>query len=175
MIVSTQQWSFLWQPGVADRELTSRHRVLRLSYLSLVLALLLANYFVAQYDKFILSYFQVELIDDLGLSSSAYGLLSGFATGIVYALLAIPLAYLADVTSRRVWVLTACSLWWNVCVILQGEAKTFWQIFLARIGMGIGQSAVEALSISLISDFLRKDWVLVGDRQAAPDRAASRG
>ena len=164
MIASIGQASYLWRPNIAGRDLTSRQRISRLIYQFLVLTLLLANYFVAQYDKFILSYFQVELVEDLGLSSSAYGLLSGFATGIVYALLAIPLAFLADITNRRVWVLTACSLWWNVCVILQGEAKNFWQIFLARIGMGIGQSAVEAISISLISDFLRKEWVLVGER-----------
>ncbi|KAI9815249.1 MAG: hypothetical protein M1827_002729 [Pycnora praestabilis] len=127
------------------------------------LALLLANYFVAQYDKFILSYFQTEVLADLHISSEDYGILSGYATGIVYALLAIPVAYLADSTQRRIWILMICTLWWSICVIFQGLSHNFWQILLARIGMGIGQSAVEALSISLISDYMRKEWVLFGN------------
>lgn len=71
----------------------------------------------------------------------------------MYALTAIPLAYLADkFKSARVWVLACAALWWSLCVIFQSLSKTFWQLLLARIGMGIGQSCVEPVSISLISD-----------------------
>ncbi len=78
--------------------------------------LLFINYFLAQYDKFVLSYFQADVIRTLSLSSSEYGLLSGYATGIVYALLAIPVAFVADEKLARVWVLSigpfggACAL-----------------------------------------------------------------
>ncbi|KAI4190864.1 MAG: hypothetical protein LQ346_004838 [Caloplaca aetnensis] len=126
------------------------------------LVLLFANYFVAQYDKFILSYFQDEVLGSLHLSSSSYGLLSGYATGIVYALLALPTAFVADYTSARVWVLTVAAVWWSLCAIFQGLSHNFWQILLARIGMGIGQAPVEALSISLISDLMGQKYVFVG-------------
>ena len=128
------------------------------------LVLLFLNYFLAQYDKFVLSYFQDEVITSLNLSQSEYGLLSGYATGIVYALLALPTAFVADYTSARVWVLTVSALWWSLCVIFQGLSHNFWQILLARIGMGIGQAPVEAISVSLISDLMGKKYVFFGER-----------
>ena len=103
------------------------------------LVLLFLNYFLAQYDKFILSYFQTDVTTSLHISQSGYGVLSGYATGIVYALLAIPAAYIADYTGARVWVLTISAIWWSLCAIFQGLSHNFWQILLARIGMGIGQ------------------------------------
>lgn len=133
-------------------------------YRIVVVGLLLANYFLAQYDKFILSYFRDDISLYLDLSNANYGILSGYATGIVYAVLALPLAYLADYTSKRVWVLAVSAVWWSACVIFQGLSRRFWQILLARIGMGIGQSAVEALSISLISDYMDREWAVLADR-----------
>ncbi|KAL8810989.1 MAG: hypothetical protein Q9223_004255 [Gallowayella weberi] len=126
------------------------------------LILLFLNYFLAQYDKFILSYFQDDVISSLHLSSASYGLLSGYATGIVYALLALPTAFVADYTSARVWVLTAAAIWWSLCAIFQGLSHNFWQILLARIGMGIGQAPVEALSVSMISDLMGRKYVFFG-------------
>lgn len=122
------------------------------------------NYFLAQYDKFVLSYFQDSVVSSLNLSLAEYGLISGFATGIVYALLALPMAFLADYTSSRVWVLSIAALWWSLCAIFQGLSKNFVQILLARIGMGIGQAAVEPLSVSLVSDMMGKDYVFFGER-----------
>ncbi|KAL8764544.1 MAG: hypothetical protein Q9209_007975 [Squamulea sp. 1 TL-2023] len=130
--------------------------------ISVSLVLLFLNYFLAQYDKFVLSYFQDEVISSLHLTSSSYGLLSGYATGIVYALLALPTAFVADYTSARVWVLTTAAIWWSLCVIFQGLSHNFWQILLARIGMGIGQAPVEALSVSLISDLMGQKYVFFG-------------
>lgn len=126
--------------------------------------LLFLNYFLAQYDKFVLSYFQAEVIRTLSLSSAEYGILSGYATGIVYALLAIPVAFIADERMARVWVLSFSTLWWSICVIFQGLSHNFWQILLARIGMGIGQAPVEALSVSLISDLVGAQWIFLAER-----------
>lgn len=132
--------------------------------IAISLALLFLNYFLAQFDKFVLSYFQDEVIKSLSLSQSEYGLLSGYATGIVYALLALPTAYVADYTKARVWVLMVSALWWSLCVIFQGLSNNFWHILLARIGMGIGQAPVEAISVSLISDLMGKEYVFFGER-----------
>ena len=131
---------------------------------AIAVALLFTNYFLAQYDKFILSYFQSEVTSSLFMTLSEYGILSGYATGIVYALLAIPVAYLADYTGYRVWILSASAVWWSICVIFQGLSRNFRQILLARIGMGIGQAPVEALSVSLISDLVGKEWVFLAER-----------
>jgi MFS family permease len=123
-------------------------------HIALSIFLLFLNFFLAQYDKFVLSYFQSSVISSLNLTSSQYGILSGYATGIVYALLAIPIAFVADYTEARVWTLAIATIWWSTCVVFQGLSGNFWQILLARIAMGIGQAPAEALSVSLISDFV---------------------
>ncbi|KAK0768443.1 hypothetical protein LTR75_018221, partial [Friedmanniomyces endolithicus] len=103
----------------------------------------------------------IEVMRDLRLTSTQYGLLSGYATGIVSALSAIPIAFVADYSGTRLWTLTAAALWWNICCIFQGYSHTFWQMFLARLAMSIGQSPVEALSVSLISDFVPTRWLFL--------------
>lgn len=128
-----------------------------------ILFILFLNYFLSQFDKFVLSYFQTPLSRDLNLSSGEYGILSGYATGIVYALMALPTAFVADYTKSRVLVLSIATLWWSLCVVFQGLSSNFWQILLARIGMGIGQAPVEALSVSLISDIVEPQWLFLGE------------
>lgn len=142
---------------------TSKRPLLHNFYAYLCIVLLLINYFLAQYDKFILSYFQTSVLADLSLSSTQYGLLSGYATGIAYAILALPIAFLSDYTSARVWVLCVTAAWWSLCVIFQSLANSFGQLFCARLGMGIGQATVEALSISLISDLVGWRNVFIGE------------
>jgi MFS family permease len=142
---------------------SSKRPLLHSVYAYLCIILLFVNYFLAQYDKFILSYFQASVLADLRLSSTQYGLLSGYATGIVYAILALPIAFLSDYTSARVWVLCVTAAWWSLCVIFQSLAKNFAQLFCARLAMGIGQASVEALSISLISDLVGWRNVFIGE------------
>lgn len=146
-----------------EHEQPSKRRVPHILYTYICILLLFVNYFLSQYDKFILSYFQTSVLANLSLTSTQYGLLSGYATGIVYAVLALPIAFLADYTSARVWVLSVAAAWWSLCVIFQSLSHNFTEIFCARLGMGIGQASVEALSISLISDFVGWRNVFIGE------------
>lgn len=102
-------------------------------YTMLKIILLFLDYFLARYDKSILS--------SLSLASTQYATLSAYSTGIVYAVLAIPIAYIADWTTARAKILSGLALWWSSCVLFQGLFHNFWQILLARIGMGIGRQA----------------------------------
>lgn len=131
---------------------------------ALTILLLLLNYFISQYDKFVLAYFQREVIQALHLTTTQYGLLSGYSTGIVSALAAIPVTFIADYSRARLWTLFVAALWWNICVLLQGYTHKFWQIFLARLAMSIGQAPVEALSVSLISDLVPSRWLFLSER-----------
>lgn len=139
-------------------------RLLSQAHKLLSLLVLFAAFFLAQYDRFILSYFQLSITNDLQISSSQYALLSGYATGISYAVLAVPLAYLADWSHSRIWTLTASIIWWSLCMVFQGLSHTYWQLVCARVGMGIGQSAAEALSVSIISDLMGpRKYVTTGE------------
>ena len=149
---------------IAPPSTLSKKPLLSKLYISLCILLLFLNFFLAQYDKFVLSYFQADVISSLQLSSNDYGILSGYATGIVYAIMAIPVAFIADYTEARIWTLSVAALWWSLCVLFQGLSHNFWQILLARIGMGLGQAPVEALSISLISDLVEPKWLFLSER-----------
>jgi Na+/melibiose symporter-like transporter len=150
-------------PGIIESG-QPKHQAASVLRTIIAIVLLFLNYFLAQYDKFVLSYFQAEVVESLSLTSTQYGILSGYATGILFALFALPVAFVADHTNARVWVLTLAALWWSLCVLFQGLSHNFWQILLARIGMGIGQAPVEALSISLISDLVPMEWLFVCER-----------
>jgi MFS family permease len=146
-----------------DRTRPAKHSLLHSVHVCVSILLLFVNYFLAQYDKFILSYFREQVSESIGLSSTQYGLISGYATGIVYALLALPIAFVADYTSARVWTLSIAAAWWSLCVVFQGLVNNFGELYCARLGMGIGQAAVEALSISLISDLVEWRNVFLGN------------
>lgn len=140
--------------GNESRSPPSRKKSLELAYIYLSIALLFINYFLAQFDKFVLSYFQSSILETLSISAPQYALLTGYSTGIVNAILALPVAMVADFTAARIWTLCVASAWWSLCVVFQGLAKTYAEMYCARLGMGIGQSAVEALSVSVISDLV---------------------
>lgn len=139
---------------VPDDGLEEAVALLHYVHVYLSIAILFINYFLAQFDKFILSYFQSSVLSTLSITAPQYALLTGYSTGIVNAILAVPVAMIADFTAARVWTLCIASAWWSLCVIFQSLARTYAEMYCARLGMGIGQSAVEALSVSLISDFV---------------------
>ncbi|ORX98306.1 major facilitator superfamily domain-containing protein [Clohesyomyces aquaticus] len=160
------------QPGLSESQLhhsadnqspSQKPSILHLSHIYLSIFILFINYFLAQYDKFILSYFRSQVTSSLHINETQYALLSGYSTGIVYALLALPVAFIADYTAARVWTLSIAACWWSLCVVFQGLSHTFGQVYCARLGMGIGQAAVEALSISLISDLVTWRNVFIGN------------
>lgn len=123
-------------------------------YISACVLLAFINYLLVQFDKYVLSYFEPSIFHDLSLTPTRYAILTGYSSGVTNSLLALPLAFLCDLASTRVWILSIASGWAGVCVVFQGLARTYGEMYCARLGMGIGQTAVEAISISLISDLV---------------------
>lgn len=116
-----------------------------------VLLLLLAVYISNYADRQIVNVLGKQIIDDLHISNTAFGALSGLMFGVLYATLGIPLAMLADRTSRK-WVLTVSIVVWSVMTSLCGAATSFLQLALARIGVGVGEAGGSPPSHSMISD-----------------------
>jgi len=88
---------------------------------------------------------------DLGLTNTQLGLLSGMAFAALYTILGLPLARLADRTSR-VKLLSACFAVWSVMTAVCGFAQTFTQLFLARMGVGVGEAGCFPAAHSIIGD-----------------------
>lgn len=117
-----------------------------------MLALLLVAYIFNFLDRQILGILAGPIIEDLRLSDTAFGLLSGPPFAILYSLLGIPFAYLADRTCRSCVVAGALALW-SGFTALCGTAASFGQLFLFRMGVGIGEAGGVAPSYALIADY----------------------
>jgi predicted MFS family arabinose efflux permease len=89
---------------------------------------------------------------DLGLSDTELGLLGGTAFALFYATLGVPIAWLADRRSRS-WIITISLAIWSGFTALCGLAGNFLQLFLCRLGVGIGEAGGVAPSYSLIADY----------------------
>ncbi len=116
------------------------------------LGLLLLVYIFNFLDRQILSILMPLIKADLGLSDTQLGLLSGLAFALFYSTLGIPIARWADRGSRRSIIALALAIW-SAMTALSGLAGNFWQMAIARVGVGVGEAGCSPPSHSLISDF----------------------
>jgi predicted MFS family arabinose efflux permease len=116
-----------------------------LSMLTLVYALSIA-------DRFVMSTLIEPIKGDLGLSDSKIGFLTGSALAVFYVTAGLPLAILADRTNRRNMIALALAAW-SLMTTLCGFTTNFWQLLLARIGVGVGEAGGTPPSASLVSDY----------------------
>jgi len=121
-------------------------------YTQYVLGVLVVVYVFNFIDRQILAILAPSIKDDLGLSDTQIGALSGVAFGIFYATLGIPIARLADRYSR-VNIISICLAIWSLMTALSGLATNFWQLLIARIGVGIGEAGGSPPSHSLLADY----------------------
>ncbi len=117
-----------------------------------VLGVLVVVYTVNFIDRQILSILMQSIKTDLGLSDQALGFLAGFAFAAFYATVGIPLALWADRGNRRNLIAFALAIWSGMTALC-GMAQNFWQLAIARIGVGIGEAGCSPPAHSLISDY----------------------
>ena len=122
------------------------------AYAWYVLAVLVAVYVMNFVDRQILAIVLDDVKRELGASDTAMGLLSGLAFSLFYTVAGIPIARLADRGSRRTIVAVSLTIW-SVMTAACGLAASFWQLALARFGVGIGEAGGTPPSHSLISDY----------------------
>lgn len=135
-------------------ELTNRPEIadtLALKRRGWTLALLTLTYFFSFMDRQILAILLEAIKADLKLSDTQLGLLSGLVFAIFYATLGIPIARLADRTSRKRIIAISLAVW-SAMTALSGVAQNFTQLVLARIGVGVGEAGAGPPSHSIIAD-----------------------
>jgi MFS family permease len=117
-----------------------------------VLFILVVVYTFNFIDRQIIGILAVPIKADLGLTDTQLGLMGGLAFALFYTGLGIPVAMLAD-RFNRTWIMTAALTIWSAMTAASGLATNFWQLFAARLGVGVGEAGGVAPAYSLISDF----------------------
>ena len=102
-------------------------------------------------DRYVVSTLIEPIKRDLLLSDAAVGFLTGVALAIFYVSAGIPLGVLADRVNRRNLIAISVAAW-SVMTALCGLAQNFWQLLLARMGVGIGEAGGTPPSQSIIAD-----------------------
>lgn len=118
-------------------------------YVVVVLMLAYTNSFI---DRQILTLLIEPIRRDLQISDTQVSLLGGLAFSIFYTSLGIPLARLADQTNRRNLMIVGVGLW-SVMTALCGITRSFWQLFFARVGVGVGEAALSPAAFSVLADY----------------------
>lgn len=136
-------------------QLMSPATPLRSSYRWTVLALLLVVYALNFVDRQIIGILAIPIKRELALTDTQLGALGGVAFALFYAALGIPVAWLADRKSRS-WIVTISLTLWSLFTALCGTATGFWQLFLYRMGVGVGEAGGVAPSFALITDYFPK-------------------
>ncbi|HEY8571572.1 MFS transporter [Phenylobacterium sp.] len=131
-------------------------------YRSYVLTALLIIYILNFIDRGLLSVVAPQMKPELGISDTAFGLLTGFGFALLYTVVGIPLAQFAE-TRHRVWIMTVCVALWSLMTALCGLAApvtigsitlgAFWILLACRVGVGIGEAGCTPPANSLIADY----------------------
>ena len=136
----------------ATRPTINERKEVSSNYRNYVLMMLTVVYVFNFIDRQVLVILQESIKKDLQLSDTQLGLLSGFTFAIFYVTLGIPIARFADKTNRRNTVAVSLGIW-SIMTACSGFARNFFQLLLARIGVGVGEAGGSPPAHAMISDY----------------------
>jgi len=123
-----------------------------LRYAWYVVFALTAIYMLGFVDRQILSLLVGPIKRDLGISDTRVGLLQGLAFALFYTLMGLPLGRIADQRNRRNLIAVGIVVW-SFCTSACSLARSFWSLFLGRMGVGVGEATLSPAAYSLIADY----------------------
>lgn len=103
-------------------------------------------------DRSIFSVLAVSIREELLLSDTEIGMVGGIGFALFYAIMGIPLARLAD-KGNRITLLSICLGFWSLATASCGLVVNFWQLLIARIGVGGGEAGCFPASFSVLADY----------------------
>lgn len=121
-------------------------------YARYVLGVLFVVYVFNFVDRQILSILLQPIKEELQVSDTAMGFLTGIAFALFYTVAGIPIARWADTGTRRSVIALGLAIW-SAMTALSGLVRTFGQLALARVGVGVGEAACSPPAHSLLADY----------------------
>ncbi|TAF93447.1 MAG: MFS transporter [Cytophagia bacterium] len=116
-----------------------------------VVAVLMLAYISSFIDRQVLTLLVKPLKRDFQISDTQYGLLVGLSFALFYTFLGVPIGRMADRQNRKRIIVWGIMIW-SIMTALCGVTQNYNQLFLARIGVGIGEAALSPAAYSLITD-----------------------
>lgn len=113
-------------------------------------------YWLSILDRFIISLMVDPIKKDMGISDLQFGLLHGMAFAITYSVFGLLAGALADRFSRR-WIIFVSVTFWSMATAACGAAVHFWQLLLARVGVGMGEAGLNPSATSMLTDLFPRD------------------
>ncbi|MDQ0607370.1 MFS family permease [Variovorax sp. W1I1] len=124
------------------------------------LAVLIIATVLGSIDKVILTLLTEPIRQTLSLSDTQIGLLQGAGIVLFTGIATLPLGWLSDRYDRRV-VLAACVVLWSAATAMRGTAMDYGVLFVASVGLGVGEAGLTPITNSMIPDlFPRAQRVL---------------
>ena len=136
-----------------------------LAYEWYVVGALTALYTLSYVDRTILGLLIGPIKRDLHVNDTQVGLLTGVAFSVFYTLVGLPIGRLVDTKNRRNLIAAGLLVW--CCFTSVGAAtRSYATLFLARIGVGVGESSLSPAAYSVIADYFPKRVLGVAVRSA---------
>ncbi|MEW5688395.1 MAG: MFS transporter [Pseudomonadota bacterium] len=126
------------------------------AYRGYALGLLMVIYVVNFVDRQVVSILAEPIKRDLGLADWQLGLMTGLAFAMLYTVLGLPIARMAERGDRPLIIAAAVAVW-SGFTALSGMAQTFTHLILARIGVGVGEAGCTPPALSLIADTVPRE------------------
>lgn len=109
-------------------------------------------------DRQILALMIEPVKADFGISDTQAALLLGAAFSLTYAVAGLPIARIADRTNRRNLV-AICIAFWSLSTVACGITQNYFQLFLARLGIGVGEAGYGPATWSIVTDSFPREKV----------------
>jgi len=122
-----------------------------LRYSWYVVIVLMFAYTLSFIDRQILSLLVAPIKAELSISDTQVGLLQGLAFALFYTLLGLPMGRIVDRYNRRTLIAVGVALW-SLMTALCGVARSFGSLFIARMGVGVGEATLSPAALSIICD-----------------------
>ena len=122
------------------------------AYAWYTVSVLLLAYVFSYIDRSILTLLVDPIRETLMITDLELSLLHGFAFAMFYVILGIPIARYAD-SHNRVRLISLGIMIWCVMTAMCGFAKTFWHMFIARVGVGVGEATLSPSAYAIITDY----------------------
>jgi MFS family permease len=119
-----------------------------------VIVTLMIGYLFAFLDRTMIGLMVGPIQADLKINDTEMSLLMGLAFTLLYSIAAVPVGYLAD-RWNRVRIINYGAVLWCLMTVACGLSSTYWQLFAARLFVGLGEATLSPAANSLISDYFK--------------------